>query len=320
MRMESIDVTYLWYKIRSISTRHRYWQYGKLRRVDLVRNWTFWTQRWLCESSFYILEKQTIITTPRAVNMALEIYGDCLHSIWQEACDTRLVLHYLRHVASKYVRTWRTRCILFSKDTAVCISRGERLREWPWCRQGIDIDHSSSRCLSRFRVRRGCQSHVNTTWCSARTATWAVNKALYLESGVTCKSQPFSHQPTMQIRPGTPNSIASSHTAASIHSTTTITNEMLSVSLSSDPVDKTVLITVTPPPRPAASSEKSVGRRAPLDICCVIDVSGSMNDEASIPADPTTGKPAESNGLSVLDVVKHSLRTIVTTMQEGELQ
>ena len=43
-----------------------------------------------------------------------------------------------------------------------------------------------------------------------------------------------------------------------------------------------------------------------------------MGSEASIPADPATGKPAESNGLSVLDVVKHSLRTIVTTMQEGD--
>jgi len=40
--------------------------------------------------------------------------------------------------------------------------------------------------------------------------------------------------------------------------------------------------------------------------------------EASIPADFATGKPGESNGLSVLDVVKHSLRTIVTTMQEGD--
>jgi hypothetical protein len=88
-----------------------------------------------------------------------------------------------------------------------------------------------------------------------------------------------------------------------------ITNETLSVTLSSDPVDKTVLVTVTPPPHPAASSEKSVGRHTPLDIFCVVDVSGSMNSEASIPADPAAGKPAESNGLSVLDIVKHSLST-----------
>jgi hypothetical protein len=94
-----------------------------------------------------------------------------------------------------------------------------------------------------------------------------------------------------------------------------VTDETLAVSLSSDPESKAVLITVTPPP---TLGKSSVGRRAPLDICCVIDVSGSMSSKASIPADPATGKPAESNGLSVLDVVKHSLRTIVTTMQEGD--
>lgn len=113
----------------------------------------------------------------------------------------------------------------------------------------------------------------------------------------------------MRIRPV---SIASSHTVAdSLPST----DDVL-VSLSSDPETKSVLITVTPPLSPAG--EKGAGRRTPLDICCVIDVSASMISEASIPADPATGRPAESNGLSVLDVVKHSLRTIVTTMQEDD--
>jgi hypothetical protein len=115
----------------------------------------------------------------------------------------------------------------------------------------------------------------------------------------------------MHIRPSTPDSVASSQTAASHTS-----DETLAVSLSSDPSTQEVLITLTPPSKPA-SSEKNPGRRAPLDICCVIDVSGSMSSEASIPADPASGKPAERNGLSVLDVVKHSLRTIVSTMQQG---
>jgi hypothetical protein len=44
-----------------------------------------------------------------------------------------------------------------------------------------------------------------------------------------------------------------------------------------------------------------------------------MGTEAPIPADPSTGAPAESTGLSVLDVVKHALRTIISTMQEGKL-
>jgi hypothetical protein len=43
-----------------------------------------------------------------------------------------------------------------------------------------------------------------------------------------------------------------------------------------------------------------------------------MAAEASIPADPASNTPAESTGLSVLDVVKHALRTIITTMQEDD--
>ena len=41
----------------------------------------------------------------------------------------------------------------------------------------------------------------------------------------------------------------------------------------------------------------------PIDICLVIDVSGSMSTEAVIKAKDGT---QESNGLSVLDVVKHA--------------
>jgi hypothetical protein len=97
----------------------------------------------------------------------------------------------------------------------------------------------------------------------------------------------------------------------------TYSDETVTVSLSSDPQTKEVLVSVAPPSKPESFKDKTSGR-APLDICCVIDVSGSMSSEASIPADPVTGKPAESNGLSVLDVVKHSLRTIVSTMQPGK--
>ena len=133
--------------------------------------------------------------------------------------------------------------------------------------------------------------------------------SFWLNRRLATFSQPHLTTP-MQIRPSTPNSIASSQTAA-------FDDDTVTISLSSDHETKGVLITLTPPSKPAIS-EKNAGRRAPLDICCVIDVSGSMSSGAPIPADPATGKPAESNGLSVLDVVKHSLRTIVTTMQEGE--
>ncbi|KZP04940.1 hypothetical protein FIBSPDRAFT_806235 [Athelia psychrophila] len=52
-----------------------------------------------------------------------------------------------------------------------------------------------------------------------------------------------------------------------------------------------------------------------MDICCVIDVSGSMGSEAPVPGD---GGAQESTGLSVLDIVKHSLRTIIATMKSTD--
>ena len=100
-------------------------------------------------------------------------------------------------------------------------------------------------------------------------------------------------------------------------STTAVAPELdssLSLVLSADPDAKQLLVSVTPPDKP----QGKLGKRPPIDICCVIDVSGSMGTEAPIPADPTTGAPAESTGLSVLDVVKHALRTIIATMQKGE--
>lgn len=48
--------------------------------------------------------------------------------------------------------------------------------------------------------------------------------------------------------------------------------------------------------------------RMPLDICCVVDVSGSMSSGASIKTG--TGQ-TEAHGLSVLDVVKHAVKTVI---------
>jgi len=50
------------------------------------------------------------------------------------------------------------------------------------------------------------------------------------------------------------------------------------------------------------------GARMPADFCCVVDVSGSMGVEAEV---PTAGGAREQTGLSVLDVVRHAVRTIV---------
>jgi hypothetical protein len=117
----------------------------------------------------------------------------------------------------------------------------------------------------------------------------------------------------MQLKQTSTDSLASSATAAS----TAPDANGPSLALSVNPDTKQALLSITPPDKPQSKSSKEHGKRPPLDICCVIDVSGSMAQEAPIPADPTTGAPAESTGLSVLDVVKHAIRTIIATMQEG---
>lgn len=63
-----------------------------------------------------------------------------------------------------------------------------------------------------------------------------------------------------------------------------------------------VLVKVAPP----------VGtKRTPLDICAVIDVSGSMALDATIKG---ADGSVESHGLTVLDVVKHAVRTIIDSL------
>jgi Mg-chelatase subunit ChlD len=52
-------------------------------------------------------------------------------------------------------------------------------------------------------------------------------------------------------------------------------------------------------------------KRLPLDIVVVIDVSGSMNSEATI-------KGVESSGLSTLDIVKHATKTIIEVLSRND--
>jgi len=52
--------------------------------------------------------------------------------------------------------------------------------------------------------------------------------------------------------------------------------------------------------------------RIPCDLCCVVDISGSMGDEAALK--DGTGK-SEGFGLSKLDVVKHAIKTIIDNLQ-----
>ena len=67
-----------------------------------------------------------------------------------------------------------------------------------------------------------------------------------------------------------------------------------------------IMATLTPP---------EGAERVPVDVCCVIDVSGSMDTEATI---KNAAGETESHGLSVLDVVKHAVRTIIEAMAPAD--
>lgn len=54
-------------------------------------------------------------------------------------------------------------------------------------------------------------------------------------------------------------------------------------------------------------------QRSLCDICCVIDVSGSMASEVT--AKDESGK-SESFGLTCLDLVKHSVKTLIANLSD----
>lgn len=56
-------------------------------------------------------------------------------------------------------------------------------------------------------------------------------------------------------------------------------------------------------------------QRLPAHICCTIDVSGSMSREAII---KNESGGIESNGLNLLDIVKHGVRTIIENLTEND--
>lgn len=86
------------------------------------------------------------------------------------------------------------------------------------------------------------------------------------------------------------------------------------------PDEDGVIVKVHPPKAPRPADEKL--SHVPCDIALVIDVSGSMNAEAPMPRDPDEGTnddgDEETTGLSVLDLVKHSCRTILSSMDERD--
>lgn len=86
--------------------------------------------------------------------------------------------------------------------------------------------------------------------------------------------------------------------------------EDVKVQVQSLPEEDGLIVTVKPPLAPLDEKLSHV----PCDIVLVIDVSGSMSDEARIPG----GSDQESTGLSVLDLVKHACRTILSTLDESD--
>eukprot|EP00927_Polykrikos_kofoidii_P047752 TRINITY_DN42025_c0_g1_i1.p1 TRINITY_DN42025_c0_g1~~TRINITY_DN42025_c0_g1_i1.p1 ORF type:complete len:780 (-),score=107.70 TRINITY_DN42025_c0_g1_i1:845-3103(-) len=65
----------------------------------------------------------------------------------------------------------------------------------------------------------------------------------------------------------------------------------------------------------AALDGRNFARR-PVDVCCVIDVSGSMSDRASF--QDKIGNPYEDTNLSCLDVVIHAVKTVLHILEPND--
>ena len=68
-------------------------------------------------------------------------------------------------------------------------------------------------------------------------------------------------------------------------------------------IERHILVSVKPPDLPI---------RYGSDICCVVDVSGSMQGPA------TTANQSESNGLAIIDIVRHTIVTIINTLDAND--
>ncbi len=58
-------------------------------------------------------------------------------------------------------------------------------------------------------------------------------------------------------------------------------------------------------------------KRVPVDVCCVIDISGSMSNDAVF-QDPEDETKTISQGLSMLDLVKHSVKAVISLLTEND--
>lgn len=89
----------------------------------------------------------------------------------------------------------------------------------------------------------------------------------------------------------------------------------LRLGLSTEAGGSSIYATILPPTQPGVDGTPA--KRAPVDLCCVIDVSGSMDDNAAVPSEQD--KPLEVTGLNVMDVTKHAMKTIIASLGDGRV-
>eukprot|EP00500_Bicosoecida_sp_ms1_P004821 CAMPEP_0203814586 /NCGR_PEP_ID=MMETSP0115-20131106/5372_1 /ASSEMBLY_ACC=CAM_ASM_000227 /TAXON_ID=33651 /ORGANISM="Bicosoecid sp, Strain ms1" /LENGTH=621 /DNA_ID=CAMNT_0050723467 /DNA_START=34 /DNA_END=1896 /DNA_ORIENTATION=+ len=65
----------------------------------------------------------------------------------------------------------------------------------------------------------------------------------------------------------------------------------------------------------ATATPADATTRVPADLCCVVDVSGSMCSAATMKSGEVD---AEEHGLSLLDIVKHAVSTVVHSLKDGD--
>lgn len=106
--------------------------------------------------------------------------------------------------------------------------------------------------------------------------------------------------------PATPSVAASAAAAVAAPTSGPVSDELVTMSVvarkSPESSLHDVLISIKP-------KEGTV--RAPLDVVCVIDTSGSMSDEATVKSAEGT---VEAFGLTLLDIVKHAMKTLISAL------
>ena len=64
-------------------------------------------------------------------------------------------------------------------------------------------------------------------------------------------------------------------------------------------------------------NERGLTNRTPVDVCCVIDVSGSMGTDATY-QDPNDETKTLCDGFTILDIVKHAVKTVIHTLTDQD--